>query len=262
MRLPMFVDSHCHLDFPELAADIDGILGRMAAASVDEALCVSVTMAEFPRVLALAERDERLWASVGVHPDNPAQADPADEPDAERLVALADHPKILAIGETGLDYFRQTEDAPWQRERFRQHIRASRRSGKPLIIHTRAAAADTLAIMREEGADAAGGVMHCFTETWETARAAMDLGFHISFSGIVTFRNAADLREVAAKVPDELLLIETDSPYLAPVPHRGKTNEPSYVPHVAACLAEVRGQPVEHIGEVTSANFRRLFRQQ
>jgi len=258
----MFVDSHCHLDFPELSADIEGILERMANASVDEALCVSVTMAGFPNVLALAERYDRLWASVGVPPANPPATDPTDEPAAGRLVELANHPRILAIGETGLDYYRQKEDAPWQRERFRQHIRAARASGKPLIIHTRAAAADTLAIMREEGADDAGGVMHCFTETWETARAAMDLGFHISFSGIVTFRNAADLREVAARVPDDLLLIETDSPYLAPVPHRGKTNEPSYVSHVAACLAEVRGQPVERIGEVTSANFRRLFRGQ
>lgn len=256
----MFVDSHCHLDFPPLADDIAGVLERMRAASVDEALCVCVTMPGFARVLALAEQDPRLWASVGVHPDTEPSEDPALEPDCDRLVALADHPRVLAIGETGLDYFRQAEDAPWQRERFRQHIRAARATGKPLIIHTRAAAADTLAIMREEGADGPGGVMHCFTETLETARAALAMGFCISFSGIVTFRNAADLREVARQIPDESLLIETDSPYLAPVPHRGRTNEPSFVPHVAACLAEIRGCPVEHIAETTTANFHRLFR--
>lgn len=253
----MFIDSHCHLNFPQLAADIDGILQRMTAAEVDEALCISVTLPEFPQVLALAERDPRLWASVGVHPDNPASDDPQLEPDSAQLAALASHPRVLAIGETGLDYFRLDEDAPWQRERFRQHIRASRASGKPLVVHTRAAANDTLTLMREESAD--HGVMHCFTESWEVACAAMDLGFYLSFSGIVTFRNAKELREVALKVPDDRLLIETDAPYLAPVPHRGKTNEPAYVAHVAACLAELRGQPREHIGAVTSANFRRLF---
>lgn len=256
----MFVDSHCHLDFPQLAADLDGVLARMAAAAVDEALCVSVSLDRFPGLLALAEAHAQLWASVGVHPDNPPAGPGETEPDSTGLARLAAHPRVLAIGETGLDYFRQDDDAPWQRDRFRQHIRAARAAGKPLIIHTRAAAEDTLAIMREEGADAVGGVMHCFTETWDTARAALDLGFFISFSGIVTFRNAGDLREVAARVPDDRLLIETDAPYLAPVPHRGKTNEPSYVVHVAHCLATLRNETPERIGELTTANFRRLFR--
>ena len=251
----MFVDSHCHLDFPELAERFDEILERMAANDVGHALCVSVTLEDFPRVLALAERDARLSASVGVHPDY----QDIDEPDVDTLVRLARHPKIVAIGETGLDYFRLQGDLEWQRERFRTHIRAARACRKPLIVHTRAAREDTLRILAEEGADAVGGVMHCFTEDWDTARAAIDLGFHISFSGIVTFRNAEALREVAAKVPDDRLLIETDSPYLAPVPHRGRTNEPGFVRHVAERLAEVRGQPLELIAELTTANFFRLF---
>lgn len=252
----MFIDSHCHLDFPDFAGRIDELLARMREHRVDGAMCVAVTLPEFPAVLALAEAHAQLWATVGVHPDH----QDGGEPDVDTLVRLAQHPKILAIGETGLDYFRLEGDLEWQRERFRTHIRAARQCGKPLVIHTRAAAADTLRLMREEGADAAGGVMHCFTEDWDTAHAALDLGFCISFSGIVTFRNAQPLRDVAARVPDDRLLIETDAPYLAPVPKRGKTNEPAFVSHVAACLAEVRGVSVERIGEVTTENFHRVFK--
>jgi TatD DNase family protein len=251
----MFVDSHCHLDFPDFQPQLDAVLDRMRDNRVSHALCVAVNLDDFPAVLALAHRDPRLFASVGVHPDYPD----VTEPTVEQLVRLADDPRVVAIGETGLDYFRLTGDLAWQRERFRVHIRAARACGKPLIIHTRAASQDTIAIMREEGADRAGGGMHCFTEDWETAADALDLGFYISFSGIVSFKSAAALREVAARVPDERLLIETDSPYLAPVPYRGRTNEPAYVRHVAECLAGVRGVPVESIGALTTANFFRLF---
>lgn len=253
----MYVDSHCHLDFPELSDRLPEVLANMAAAEVEHALCVSVTLEDWPRVAALARAHPQLSASVGVHPDNAGVI----EPSVEQLVALSRGEKIVAIGETGLDYFRATGDLSWQRERFRTHIRAARESGKPLIIHTRAAAEDTLRIMREEGAAEAGGVMHCFTETWETAQAALDLGFHISISGIVTFKNAAVVRDVAARVPDERLLIETDSPYLAPVPFRGKTNEPARVIHVAATVAELRETPVHRVAATTTANFHRLFGQ-
>lgn len=252
----MLVDSHCHLDFPELAGRLDQVLDEMATHDVGHALCVCVELAEFERVHALAMRDERLSASVGVHPDHPDTV----EPDVATLVALAARPRVVAIGETGLDYYRTQGDTEWQRERFRVHIRAARLAGKPLIVHTRAASADTIRLMREEGADAIGGVMHCFTEDWTTARAALDLGFHVSFSGIVTFRNAAALREVAARVPDDRLLIETDAPFLAPVPHRGKTNEPAFVRFVAACLAELRGQSPARIAEITCNNFFNLFK--
>src|SRR5882672_10832682 len=251
----MLVDSHCHLNFPELAAKVDDALALMRENGVSHALCVSVTLDEFPQVRALAERYPHIYASVGVHPDYP------DVPvvKEDELVALAAHPKIVAIGETGLDYFRIKTDCEWQRERFRTHIRAARRCGKPLIIHTREAAADTLRIMGEEGADKAGGVMHCFTESWEVARGALDLGFYISFSGIVTFKNAEALRAVARKVPLERMLIETDSPYLAPVPFRGKTNEPGLVKYVAEEIARQRDLPVEQIASVTIENFFRLF---
>lgn len=252
----MFIDSHCHLDFPDFALRLPEIFDRMREHRVDGAMCVSVTLEEFPAVLRLAESRPDLWATVGVHPDYPD----CPEPDVETLVALARHPKVLAIGETGLDYYRLQGDLEWQRERFQVHIRAARASGLPLVIHTRAASSDTLRLMREEGADAVGGVMHCFTEDEATARAAIDLGMCISFSGIVSFKSAADLREVAAIVPDDRLLIETDSPYLAPVPKRGKTNEPAFVSHVAECLAQVRGVSVERIGEITTENFRRVFR--
>lgn len=252
----MFIDSHCHLDFPDFNGRVDELLARMREHHVDSAMCISVTLTDFPAVLRLAETHPEIWATVGVHPDYPD----CEEPDVDTLVRLADHPRVLAIGETGLDYFRLQGDLEWQRERFRVHIRAARRCGKPLVIHTRAASADTLRLMREEGADRIGGVMHCFTEDWETARAAIDLGMCISFSGIVTFKSAEALREVAAKVPDDRLLIETDSPYLAPVPMRGKTNEPAFVSHVARRLAELRGVSPERIGELTSENFRRVFK--
>ncbi|MDI3489061.1 MAG: TatD DNase family protein [Thauera sp.] len=227
----------------------------MAANDVGTALCISVKLEDFPRVLDMAERHPHLWASVGVHPDN---AD-CDEPDVARLVALADHPKVVAIGETGLDYYWQKDAPEWQRARFRTHIRAARETGKPLIIHTRSAADDTLRLMCEEKAGEAGGVMHCFTESWDVAAGALELGFYISFSGIVTFRNAKDLKEVAKRVPLDRLLIETDSPYLAPVPHRGKTNEPGWVIHVAEELARLRDEPLELIEAATTDNFFRLF---
>ncbi len=252
----MFVDSHCHIDFPDFAGEIDALLGRMAEAHVTHALCVSVTLEDWPRVYALAAAHDRLFATVGVHPDYEG----IEEPTVDQLTARAADPRIVAIGETGLDYYRLTGDLEWQRERFRTHIRAARASGKPLVIHTRSAAEDTLRIMREEGADRVGGVMHCFTETQAVADAAIEMGFHISFSGIVSFRNARALQEVARHVPLERMLIETDSPYLAPVPHRGRRNEPSFVPHVAAAIAQLRGVPVETIAESTSQNFFTLFR--
>ena len=251
----MFVDSHCHLDLAPLADDVEAVLTRMQAAQVDTALCISVTLEDFPQVLALAERHAHLWASVGVHPDYPD----CEEPDVDTLVRLAANERIVAIGETGLDYYRITEDAPWQRERFRVHIRAARQTGLPLVIHTRAASADTIALMGEEGAHACGGVLHCFTEDWATASAALDMGFFISFSGIVTFKNARQVHEVAQKVPMDRLLVETDSPYLAPVPHRGKTNEPGFVPHVAARIAELKGLDVQEVARQTTDNFYRLF---
>jgi TatD DNase family protein len=251
----VFVDSHCHLAFPELAGDIEGVLERMRAAGVGRALSVCTRLDEFDRVHALALRDERIYASVGVHPDITG----VEEPTVERLVALARRPRVVAIGETGLDYYRLAEPLDWQRQRFRIHIRAARECGKPLIIHTRAAAADTLAIMREEGAGEVGGVMHCFTESAEVARAAIEMGFFVSFSGIVTFKNARELQGVAASLPLQRLMIETDAPYLAPVPYRGRVNEPSFVPHVAAKLAELQGCSVSEVAEVTSDNFRRCF---
>lgn len=251
----MFIDSHCHLDFPELEARLPALLDSMTEARVERALCISVTLEDWPRVMAVARSSPRLSATVGVHPDY----EDITEPTVAGLVEAARDPIVVGIGETGLDYFRTTGDVPWQRERFAVHIRAAREAGLPLIIHTRAAGDDTLRILREEGAEAAGGVMHCFTETWDFARQALDLGFYLSFSGIVTFKNAEDLRDVARRAPLDRILVETDSPYLAPVPKRGKTNEPAWVAHVAARLAEVRGLPIEVIGEATTANFHRLF---
>lgn len=251
----MFIDSHCHLDFPELAGNLDAIFGSMRENRVTHALCVSVTLEDFPKVRALAERHDHLFASVGVHPDYEGVADPS----AGELVQFAQHPRVVAIGETGLDYFRITEAPDWQRVRFRNHIQAARACGKPLIIHTRAAADDTLSLMREERAGEAGGVMHCFTETWEVAKAALDLGFHISFSGIVTFKNAVALKDVARQVPLDRMLIETDAPYLAPVPHRGKTNHPGWVPHVAEEIARLKGVPLEQVARHTTNNFINLF---
>ncbi len=252
----MFVDSHCHLAFPELADDIDGVLARMATAGVGRALSVCTRLDEFERIHALAMRDERIFASVGVHPDTTG----AEEPTVQRLVELAARPRVIAIGETGLDYYRLPEPLEWQRDRFRVHIRAARGAGKPLIIHTRSASADTLRIMREERADEAGGVMHCFTESLEVAQAAIDLGFFISFSGIVTFKNARELQAVARALPLDRLLIETDAPYLAPVPFRGRTNEPGFVPHVACKLAELHGTSADAIEAITADNFSRCFK--
>ncbi len=251
----MFVDSHCHLDFPELSTDLPAILSRMSENDVGHALVVAVSKPEWARIRELVAPHDNLYASVGVHPDYPD----TEEPTVEELVEAARDPRIVAIGETGLDYYRGSEPFDWQRERFRVHIRASRQSGLPLIIHTRCAAADTLRIMAEEGAQEIGGVMHCFTESWEVAEAAMALNFYISFSGIVTFRNAVELQEVARRVPLERMLIETDAPYLAPVPFRGKLNDPSRVRHVAEKIAELRGIPVAEVARQTTANFFDLF---
>ena len=256
----MYIDSHCHINFPELAARMPEILARMAENRVTHALCVSVDLPDFPQVLALAEQYAHIYASVGVHPDY----EDTPEPAVDQLVELANHPKIIAIGETGLDYYRLEGDLEWQRERFRTHIRASRITRKPLIIHTRAASEDTIRIMREEGAgtDKGGvaGVMHCFTESLEVAEAALEMGFYISFSGIVTFKSAKDLQAVARAVPMERILIETDSPYLAPVPHRGKMNEPGFVCHVAEYLATLKEVPLSQVAEQTTDNFFNLFK--
>jgi len=252
----MLVDSHCHLNFPELAANLPAIKQSMQDNQVGHALCISVTLPDFPQVLALAENNENFFASVGVHPDY----ENIEEPTVEELTRLANHPKVIAIGETGLDYFRLTGDLEWQRMRFRNHIRAAISTGKPLIIHTRNAAEDTLRIMREENAQLVGGVMHCFTENLEVAEQAIDLGFYISFSGIVTFKNAATIKEVAKAVPLNRILVETDSPYLAPIPYRGKINQPSYVKHVAEEIARLRGISFEEISAATTENFFRLFK--
>ncbi len=252
----MLVDSHCHLDFPDLAVNLDELLANMRDNEVGHALCVSVNLQDFPRVLALAEAHPNLFASVGVHPDYENLV----EPQAAQLATLACHPRVVAIGETGLDYFRLKGDLEWQRERFRQHIRAARLCNKPLIIHTREAAADTLRIMAEEGADSIGGVMHCFTESWEVAQQAMEMNFYISFSGIVTFKKATNLKDIAKRVPLERMLVETDSPYLAPVPHRGKINQPAFVRHVAEEIAALRGISVNEVGAATTRNFFKLFK--
>jgi TatD DNase family protein len=256
----MFVDSHCHLSLPELAGRVPELLAAMAAARVSRALTVCTSLEEFGAVHGLALAHDNIWASVGVHPD---QEGPLQEPSVEDLVSRSQLPRVAAIGETGLDYYRlngrSVADLAWQRERFRVHIRAARQTGLPLIVHTRSASADTLAVLREEGQGQVRGVFHCFTETQAVADAALELGFHISFSGILSFRNATDLREVAQTVPLDRCLIETDSPYLAPVPHRGKTNEPAYVAHVAACLAQIKGVSVEELAAATTANFDALF---
>ena len=256
----MFVDSHCHLSFPELAERIDDIRADMVAASVDRALCICTTLEEFDTVQGLAARFDNFWCSAGVHPDNEG----VREPRIEDLVELAQRPRVVAIGETGLDYYRLNgrglDDMEWQRERFRVHIRAGRATGLPLVVHTRSASADTLRLLREEGAEAIGGVFHCFTETMQVAREALDRGFHVSFSGILTFKTAVELQEVARYVPLERCLIETDSPYLAPVPFRGKTNTPALVPYVARKLAELKGVAVEEVAVATSRNFESLFK--
>jgi TatD DNase family protein len=263
----MFVDSHCHLSFPELSEKLPEIREAMAKAQVDRALCICTTLEEFESVHALAMNYDNFWATVGVHPDNEG----VTEPTLDDLVSRSKLPRVVAIGETGLDYYQMDErkggrsvaDLDWQRARFRTHIHAARQVSKPLVIHTRASSDDTVGILKEEGEDgspgSAGGVFHCFTETAEVARAALDLGFYISFSGILTFKSAQDLRDVASFVPLDRMLIETDSPYLAPVPYRGKTNNPSYVPFVAKQIAELRKLPVEEVASLTTANFERLF---
>ena len=264
----MFIDSHCHLSFPELAEQLSAIRQAMSAAQVDRALCICTTLEEFSQVHALATGYNNFWCSVGVHPDNEG----VQEPSVEDLLAKATLPRVVAIGETGLDYYgmedrkggRSVADLEWQRDRFRTHIRAARACAKPLIIHTRSASDDTLAILREEGEDGAGniagGVFHCFTESMQVARAALDLGYYLSFSGIITFKNAQDLRDVVAFTPLDRILIETDSPYLAPVPYRGKTNNPSFVPYVAQQVAQCKGIAVEEVGHATSRNFETLFK--
>ena len=255
----MYVDSHCHLSFPELRGQLDDIRARMAEAEVDRALCICTTLEEFDDVHSLALAHNNFWCTVGVHPDNEG----VREPSVDDLVQAAARPRVVAIGETGLDYYRlgtrSVADMAWQRERFRVHIRAALITGLPLVVHTRSASADTLALLREEGQGRVRGVFHCFTETQEVAHAALELGFHISFSGILTFRNAVDLQRIAQELPLERCLIETDSPYLAPMPHRGKLNTPAWVPLVAAKLAELKGLPVTEVARATSENFEQLF---
>jgi TatD DNase family protein len=256
----MFVDSHCHINFEGLADRLPQVLENMRANQVTHALCVSVDLETLPSVLEIASAYENVFASVGVHPDH----EHAREPSVAELVELAAHPKVVAIGETGLDYYRlegrTIEDMEWQRARFRTHIRAAHATRKPLIVHTRASADDTLRIMDEEGANVPGGVMHCFTEPWSVAERALAQNFHISLSGIVTFKSATDVQEVARRVPLERLLIETDSPYLAPVPYRGKPNEPAYVSHVGRFIAQARGIPEAELAAATTRNFFALFR--
>ena len=259
----MFVDSHCHINFPELAARMDDLRADMAQAQVDRALVISTTLENFHEVHGLAMAYDNFWCTVGVHPDNEGVA----EPTFAGLLERAALPKVVGIGETGLDYYRlngrQLADMEWQRERFRVHIQAARTAGLPLVIHTRSASEDTLAILRECGEDggagSVGGVFHCFTETEAVARAALDMGFDISFSGILTFKNAQNLRDIVAWMPLDRLLIETDSPYLAPVPHRGKTNQPAWVAWVAQQVADIKGLPIETVAQATSHNFERLF---
>ncbi|MBV7485978.1 TatD family hydrolase [Bordetella sp. BOR01] len=251
----MYVDSHCHLNFSELAQELPDILQRMATNRVTHALVVSVDLPDWPGLIELVEPHRNLWASVGVHPDYEATSDPTET----ELLQLSRHPKVVAIGETGLDYYRLSEPLDWQRERFRRHIRVARQANLPLIIHTRDSVADTLRILREENAAEVGGVMHCFTESWDMAQAAMDLNFHISLSGIVTFKNAAIVHEVATKMPLERLLIETDSPYLAPVPFRGKRNDPSKVIHVAEKIATLKGIDIGQVAQASTDNFFNLF---
>jgi len=251
----LLVDSHCHLDFPDLAARLPELLAAMRDNDVGAAVCIGVNLEDFPQVLALAETYNHLYATVGVHPEYQE----VEEPSVERLVALASHPKVIAIGETGLDYYWQKDRPEWQRQRFRNHIRAAKSCAKPLVVHTRDSADDTLRLLAEEGAGSIGGVMHCFTESWEVASRALDLGFHLSFSGIVTFKNAAALKDVACRVPLDRILVETDSPYLAPVPYRGKTNQPAYVRHVAEEIARLRGLSFEEVATATTDNFFRLF---
>ncbi|TDR32792.1 TatD family hydrolase [Hydromonas duriensis] len=252
----MFIDSHCHIDFPELMPQMPEILAQMQAHKVSHALAVSVDVSDWSRIQSLIEQYPNLYGSVGTHPDYPD----VHEPSIEELLEKAKHPKVIAIGETGLDYFRLEGNLEWQRERFRTHIRAALRAQKPLIIHTRNAQDDTIRLMTEENARDIGGVMHCFTEAKDVAKRALDLNFYISFSGIVSFKNAKVVHECAEYVPLERILIETDAPYLAPVPHRGQTNQPAWVAHVAQRIADIKGVSVEEVGRVTTENFKSCFR--
>jgi TatD DNase family protein len=251
----VLVDSHCHLNFPELKPQLDQLLEQMQRNDVGHALCVNCCLEEFDDVLAIAAGHVQIYASAGVHPNYQN----VEEPDEAALIRRAQEKKVIAIGETGLDYYRSQGDLEWQKQRFRTHIRAARKCGKPLIIHMRSASEDTLRLMAEEGADEVGGVMHCFSDSLDTARRAMEMNFHVSFSGIVTFSNAKQLKEVARQVPLDRLLVETDSPYLAPVPHRGKTNQPAYVKHVAEEIAKLHGVPLERVAKQTTSNFMQLF---
>jgi TatD DNase family protein len=254
----MLVDSHCHIDMLDLHSfegGVEGVLASARALGVGHMLCVSVNLEDYPGMLALVADREEVSVSVGVHPNEQGGLDP--EPDV--LVELAAHPGVVAIGETGLDYFRSEGDLDWQRQRFRNHIAAAKQCGKPLIIHSRDAKEDTLKIMQEEGASEARGVMHCFTGDWDMAQRAIDMDFYISFSGIVTFNSARELKEIAQKIPADRMLVETDCPYLAPVPHRGKPNQPAYVRHVAEHIAELRGESFDSIAAVTTENFKALF---
>ncbi len=249
------VDSHCHIDFPPLGDDVDALLRAARDNDVHHWLCVCVNWRDFPAVLGMAERHRGVFASVGIHPNETDEA----EVTVDDLVQASRHPRVVAIGETGLDYFRSEGDLDWQRARFRRHIAAAREASLPLIIHTREAADDTLRLMREEGADQVGGVMHCFAEDWAVAEQALELGFFLSFSGIVTFKSAKTLQDVARRAPADRILVETDAPYLAPVPHRGKTNQPAFVRHTAAFVAELRGESLEAVAKTTTENFFRLF---
>lgn len=254
----MLIDSHCHIDlmdYEKLGGDPESAVAYAHENGVGHMLCVSVNLEQYPNMLATIENMPKVFASVGVHPNEQEGI----EPDVSQLVALAKNEKVIAIGETGLDYFRSEGDLEWQRDRFRRHIEAAKQSGKPLIIHTREAKQDTLKILQEENAQDIGGVMHCFAEDWETAQQAMELGFYISFSGIVTFKSAKTLQEVAQKVPLDRMLVETDSPWLAPVPFRGKTNQPAYVKHVAETIAALRNDSFENIVTATTNNFFKLF---
>ncbi|HLA35141.1 MAG TPA: TatD family hydrolase [Rhodocyclaceae bacterium] len=254
----MLVDSHCHIDFHEYHGKEAALFEAMAKNQVDWLLLPGVTLERFPVMLALSLTFENVFLGVGVHPDTETEA--PMEPDVETLVRLSRQPKVVAIGETGLDYYRLKGDLEWQRERFRVHIRAAREANKPLIVHTRSAAEDTLRLLKEEGADAVGGVFHCFTETQQVAEAALEMGFYISFSGIVTFKNAKALKEIAKWVPLDRLLVETDAPYLAPAPHRGQVNQPAWVRHVAEEVAHLRGMSLEALAAATTQNFFNLFK--
>ena len=255
----MLIDSHCHLDTLDLepfGGRLEGVLDAARDQGVGHFLCVSINLEDYPGMLALAEPHEQVSVSVGLHPNEQGGHDP----DIDELVELAKHPKVVAIGETGLDYFRSEGDLDWQRDRFRRHIAAAKISGKPLIIHSRDAKEDTLEILEAEGASEVGGVMHCFTGDWDMAERAMELNFHISFSGIVTFKNAQVLQDVATKMPTDRMLVETDCPYLAPIPHRGKQNQPAFVRYVAEYVAGLRGETYEQVAANTTENFKRLFR--